>query len=135
MSAAHLLMNQQKLGLETLDILHIEEAKKADPDILACDVGIDQKSCSGHCNDYAAGTSTTPLTFSIAVLGACTPLITSRPKFVAIMLNSATVEATAGLQMLGRRITPLQNEPVPKHICDAEFGGKCRGTRQGRVGG
>lgn len=38
---------------------------------------------------------------------------------VANMLNFATAEATAGLQMLGPRITPLQNEPVPKHICDA----------------
>jgi hypothetical protein len=41
------------------------------------------------------------------------------PPSVANLLNSATVEATAGFQMFDRRITPLQNEPVPRHICDA----------------
>jgi len=72
MCAAHLLMNQQKLGLEALDIFHGEEAKKADTDILPCNVGIDRKSCSGHRISYASVTSTTFLKISIAVLGACT---------------------------------------------------------------
>ena len=54
---------------------------------------------------------------------------------VANILDFATAEATAGFQVLDRRITPLQNEPVPRHICDANFGNNCGVAQRGGIGG